>query len=292
MKEKVCIVTGANTGIGLETARALARQGATVILACRNQKKGETACADVKQTTGNNQVHLFQVDLGHMQSIRSFAADFKQRFSRLDVLVNNAGVFKPVREVTPDGFETTFATNHLGYFLLTHDVLDVLGNTPGARIINVSSDAHRAAQIDFEDLHLEKGYSGYKSYARSKLANILFSTELSKRLQAQYPASAGPTVNSLHPGVVATNIAGDMSHFFGFFFKIFSPFFLSPARGAKTSIYLATSSEVEGVTGKYFEKCAAQVPASSATDPVTAKRLYEISAKLTGVKGISDNQPS
>ena len=163
MKDKVCIVTGANAGIGLETARELASRGATVILACRNQQKGEVALADIRQTTGNEDLHLFLVQLDQQESIRAFAAAFTLQFSRLDVLVNNAGVLKSKREVTVDGYEATFATNHLAYFLLTHLLLDVLQQTPGARVVNVSSDAHRSARLNFNDLQLERGYAGYPS---------------------------------------------------------------------------------------------------------------------------------
>ncbi|MFK7845456.1 MAG: SDR family oxidoreductase [Rhodothermales bacterium] len=287
MKGKVCIVTGANSGIGLETARGLAQAGATVVLACRNEQKGQEARADITSTTGNPNIHLMLVNLDEMASIRAFASAFKKDFNRLDVLVNNAGVIIPRRKTTVDGFEATFAVNHLAYFLLTHLLLDVLKATPKARIVNVSSDAHRAAKIDFADLQAENGYAGYKIYARSKLANILFTSELARQLTGQ-----SPTVNSLHPGVVATNFAKGESSFFTFFFRLFSPFFLSSTKGAQTSLYLATSPEVEGVTGKYFDRSAEKKPSAAASDQETAKRLYEISAKLTGVAITTDTETS
>ncbi len=292
MKEKVCIVTGANSGIGLETARALALQQAEVVMVCRNQQKGETAQIDIQQTTQNPRVHLFIADLELQSSIQAFARTFTEQFGRLDVLVNNAGVFIPKREVTAEGIEKTFAINHLGYFLLTHLLLDRLLQTPASRVVNVSSDAHRGGgALELQNLQLESGYTGYKAYARSKLANIYFTTEMARRLAEVYPDSA-PTVNCLHPGVVSTNITTGKKSFFAFFFKILSPFFLSATRGAETSIYLATSPEAAHITGKYFEKRNVSSTSPEARDAVTAKRLYEISAKLTGIQGITDRLQS
>ncbi len=292
MKDSVCIVTGANSGIGLETARALARQGAEVVMVCRNHQKGEAAKADIQETTQNPDVHLFIADLELQSSIRAFARAFKEQFDRLDVLVNNAGVFIPRREITPDGIEKTFAINHLGYFLLTHLLLEPLLQTPASRVVNVSSDAHRGGgAIDFQNLQLERDYTGYKAYARSKLANIHFTTELARRLEAAYPETT-PTVNCLHPGVVSTNITTGKSGFFAFFFKIFSPFFLNAARGAETSIFLATSPDVADTTGKYFQKCKVHTPSLEARDETSAKRLYDVSAKLTGITGITDTPQS
>ncbi|MEM8487131.1 MAG: SDR family oxidoreductase [Bacteroidota bacterium] len=287
MTGKICIVTGANSGIGLETARSLATRGATVVLACRNKQKGEAALASLRSATNNNALHLMLVDLADMDSIRKMAAAFKQRFQQLDLLVNNAGAFMPARQTSVDGYELTFATNHLAYFLLTHLLLDLLIATPESRVVNVSSDAHRGGAVHFDDLQLKKGYGGYKAYAQSKLANILFSNELARRLD-----TANPTVNSLHPGVVATNFGSGKSGFFSFFFRIFSPFFLSPKAGAQTSIYLATSPEVMGVTGKYFDRSKPRTPSAAARDADAAKRLYEITAQLTGVIPIDDIQTS
>lgn len=287
MTGKICIVTGANSGIGLETARSLAARGATVVLACRNQQKGEAALATLREATNNSALHLMLVDLADMASIRKMAAAFKQQFQQLDLLVNNAGALMPSRETSVDGYELTFATNHLAYFLLTHLLLDLLIATPASRVVNVSSDAHRGGAIHFDDLQLEKSYGGYKAYAQSKLANILFSNELARRL-----GTTTPTVNSLHPGVVATNFGTGKTGFFSFFFRMFSPFFLSPKAGAQTSIYLATSPEVAGVTGKYFDRRKPRTPSAAARDKAAAKRLYDITAQLTGVIPINDTQPS
>ncbi len=287
MNGKICIVTGANSGIGLETVRGLASRGATVVLACRNQAKGEAAVESLKASTGNENLHLMLVDLASLASIREMANAFKQKFERLDLLVNNAGALMPRREVSVDGHELTFATNHLAYFLLTHLLLDVLIATPDSRVVNVSSDAHRSARIDFDDLNMETGYGGYKAYAQSKLANILFSNELARRLD-----TANPTVNSLHPGVVATNFGSGKPGIFSLFFRLFSPFFLSPASGARTSLYLATSPDVAGVTGKYFDRSKPRTPSAAARDTATATRLYNISAKLTDITPVDDKQPS
>ena len=287
MEGKICIVTGANSGIGLETSRALAESGATVVMVCRNPQKGEAALKDIKQSTGNKNLHLYVVDLESQQEIRAFAEAVHQEFSKVDVLVNNAGAFIPNRYETVDGYESTFATNHLAYFLLTHLLLDLLTAAGNARIVNVSSGAHTGGALDFNDLQLKKGYSGYKAYANSKLANILFTKALAKRLDA-----SRITVNVLHPGVVATNIGNRGRSVFSIFFNLLKPFFMSSARGAKTSVYLATSPEVEGVTGKYFERCKEITPSAAAQDVALAQRLYEMSASMTGVDALSDTLES
>lgn len=292
LQSKVCIVTGANSGIGLETARALAQRQATVVMLCRNRKKGEAAQRELQQSTGNTRIHLFIADLSSQQAIRSFAASFRQQFDQLDVLVNNAGVFMPKREETEDGIEKTFAVNHLAYFLLTHLLLDFLLETAGARVVNVSSDAHRGGgALDLDDLELKQGYTGYKAYARSKLANIHFTTELARRLNAAHPDKQ-PTANCLHPGVVATNITTGKTGLFAFGFNLFKAFFMDATKGAQTSIYLATDPAVSDVTGKYFEKGKPVAPSREAQDQAAAKRLYDISAKLTGLEGITDRVPS
>lgn len=285
MKEKVCIVTGANSGIGLETARGLAQRGATVILACRNKQKGEVALADIKQSTGNGNIHLFLVNLDQQSSIRTFAKAFLHQFSRLDVLVNNAGIFASKRKVTPDGLESTFAVNHIAYFLLTHLLLDCLKQTPNSRVVNVSSNAHHSGQLNFSDLQSAKSFTGYKVYAASKLANILFTTELTRRLKDEQGKTINPTVNSLHPGVVATNIVKDKKDFslWAFFFNLFSPFFLTSTKGAQTSLYLATSSEVAGVSGKYFDKSKEAKVSKHAANEEDARRLFDLSLEYTGL---------
>lgn len=278
MKNKVCIVTGANAGIGLETTRALAKQGATVVMVCRSQERGDKALADIRKDTGNENVHLFITDLSSQQQIRGLASEFLKRFDRLDVLVNNAGVFLPSHQLTEDGFEATFAINHLAYFLLTHLLLDILKQTPESRIVNVSSNAHLSASINFDALEKVNSYNGYVAYGQSKLANVLFTYELARQLEG-----TGITCNALHPGVVATNIANHGTSFFTVFFKLFSPFFKSPESGAATSVYLATSPEVATVTGKYFADSKEKGSSTISHDVAAAKRLWDISTRLTGL---------
>lgn len=278
MKGKICIVTGANSGIGLETARGLAASAATVVMLCRSAERGAAAQRQIRQSTGNDEVHLILADLSSLQAIRGAADAFLWRFDRLDVLVNNAGVYRSRRTETVDGYESTFAINHLAYFLLTHLLLDRLKTSAPARIVNVSSNAHRMGRLNFDDLQSTERYAGYSAYARSKLANVLFTNELARRLEG-----AGVTANSLTPGPVSTNIAGQDGGTFKFFFDLFRPFFLEPARGAATSLYLATSPDVATTSGKYFVKCAVSRPSAAALDPESARRLWEISEKLTGI---------
>jgi len=263
MAGKVCLVTGANQGIGKETAAALAGMGATVVMTSRDRAKGEAALAEVRSRSGGS-AELMLVDFGSFASIRQFAADFKSRYERLHVLVNNAGAIITTRGETADGFETTFGVNHLGYFLLTNLLLDTIRSSAPARIVNVSSRAHLRSEMDFGDLNSTKGrYSAMTAYARSKLANVLFTYELARRLEG-----TGVTANCLHPGVVRTGFGKNNSGFAKLIFQTFQvvarPWLLSPAKGAATSIYLASSPEVEGVTGKYFADCR-ETPSSPAS---------------------------
>lgn len=248
MNGKVCMVTGANSGIGKETALGLAELGATVVMVCRNPSRGEATMVEIKEKTGNDLVDLMIADLSSQQSIRQLAANFKKKYP-LHVLINNAGVFLTKRSLIVDGIETTFAVNHLAYILLTNLLLDALkANTP-ARVINFSSETHRGATINFDNLQGEKKYSVLKVYGQSKLANILFSYELTKRLK-----ETGVTVNHLHPGFIRTELGHNKenSRIFRVGMKLTQLFGASPKKGAQTSIYLATSPEVEDVTGKYF----------------------------------------
>jgi NAD(P)-dependent dehydrogenase (short-subunit alcohol dehydrogenase family) len=279
MKGKTCVVTGANAGIGRETVRALARMGASVGLVCRNRAKGEEALAAIRAETGSEALRLFVADLSSQAEVRRVAAELREAYPRLDVLVNNAGAIHSTRTTTADGLETTFATNHLGYFLLTHELLDVLRRSAPARVVNVASDAHRfVSGMDFDDLQSEKGYEAMDAYAQSKLANILFSAELARRLQG-----SGVTSNALHPGVVATNFGKNTTGLFAFFVKLGQPFMRSSEKGAATSVYLATSPEVEGVSGKYFANCKEKRPSAAARDEAAQRRLWEISERLVGL---------
>jgi NAD(P)-dependent dehydrogenase (short-subunit alcohol dehydrogenase family) len=278
MNNRICMVTGATSGIGLVTARALAQRGATVIVAGRDPEKGAATVARIQQETGNRAVELMLADLSVQDQVRQMAREFQQRHSRLDVLVNNAGAFFWRRRLSADGIEMTFAVNHLSVFLLTNLLLDTLKASAPARIVNVSSTSHRSAHIDFDDLEGRHQYRGMAAYGRSKLVLLLFTYELARRLQGTQV-----TVNALHPGFVATRIGQNN----GWPFKLASPLLKliarSPEEGAQTSIYLATSPEVEGVSGQYFVDARAVPSAPTSYDKTAAQRLWEISAAMTGL---------
>ncbi|HEX3332957.1 MAG TPA: SDR family oxidoreductase [Acidimicrobiales bacterium] len=283
MQGKTVVVTGGNSGIGLETAAALAATGARVLVTARNADKGRAAGADIVQRSGGQaQVQLVVFDLADLSSVRRGAAEILEQAPRIDVLVNNAGLVLTERRETVDGYEATFGINHLGPFLLTNLLLDRLRESAPARIVNVASTAHAAARkgIPFDDLQSTRRYRGMRVYGQSKLANILFTLELSSRL-----AGTGVTANSLHPGTVRTGYGadGDARGFLAFGIKIAGPFFLSPAKGARTSIYLASSPEVEGVSGQYFVKCKPREPRRPARDPEAARRLWQVSEELVGL---------
>ena len=278
MRGKACMVTGANAGIGRATALGLARTGATVVMVCRNTDRGQEALAWVQQESGNSSVRLLLADLSSQASIHRLATDFKALYPALHVLINNAGIIPRRRILTEDGLETQFAVNHLAYFLLTALLLDVLKAGAPARIINVSSQLHGRAPLDFDDLQSERSYNRVLVYARTKLANVLHSYELARMLEG-----TGVTANCLHPGVVATNLLADatgLPRAIRFAVRVVRA---SPEAGARTSLYLATSTEVEGVTGKYFARQRA-VPSSKASyDQPAARRLWRISEELTGL---------
>jgi NAD(P)-dependent dehydrogenase (short-subunit alcohol dehydrogenase family) len=275
MTGRVCVVTGANRGIGRATAEGLARLGANVILVCRSQEDGETASREIGARYSVIP-DVVTADLSSQASIRRAAADLQVRYPRLYVLINNAGVIPRRREVTVDGLEMQLAVNHLAYFLLTKLLLPQLRAGAPSRIINVSSGAHTHAGMDFEDLQAERGYDPKQVYSRSKLANVLFTYELARRLQG-----TGVTANCLNPGIVATGMLADyMGAAPGA--GIASTFGATPEEGAETSIYLASSDEVEGVTGKYFERKQARRSSRESYDEAPARRLWELSERLTG----------
>jgi NAD(P)-dependent dehydrogenase (short-subunit alcohol dehydrogenase family) len=279
MNEKVCLITGATSGIGEVTARVLAEMGATVVVAARNRRKAERTVAEIRERAGHDRVDYLLADFASQVEIRRLAADFREQYERLDVLVNNAGAVSLLRQETEEGIEITFAVNHLGYFLLTNLLLDVLKESSPARIINVSSAAHHSARLDFDNLQLQHGYGGMKAYGLSKLANILFTIELARRLEG-----SGVTANSVHPGWVATNIGANNIPWVGGLLKgIINLTADSPEKGAKTNIYLAASAEAEGISGKYFVNCKAARPSAAARDEEAARRLWEMSAELVGI---------
>ncbi len=272
---RVCVVTGANRGIGRATAEGLARRGARVILVCRSKENGDT----VSQEIGAKSSVIPDVvtaDLSSQASIRRAAAELHGRYPTLHVLINNAGVIPRRREVTVDGLEMQLAVNHLAYFLLTHLLLPQLKAGAPSRIINVSSGAHTHAGMDFDDLQAERDYDPKQVYSRSKLANVLFTYELARRLRG-----TGITANCLNPGVVATGMLADyMGVAPGA--GTASTFGAKPEEGAETSIYLASSVEVETVTGKYFEHRQARRSSRESYDEAPARRLWELSERMTG----------
>ena len=276
----VAIVTGANSGMGKATSIELAKTGAVVVMVCRSKERGASAVDEVSAASGNNFVELMLCDLGSLISIERFCLEFKEKHQRLDVLVNNAGVVLPGRHETADGYELQFGVNHLGHFLLTNRLLDLLVTSAPARIINVSSGAHKAGRIHFDDVNLRKNYAVWRAYAQSKLANVLFTYELAERLRG-----TGVTVNCLHPGAVATIIGVNRDTGFGTLItRMLKPFFQTSEQGAGTAVYLATSPEVEGVTAKYFYR-KRPVPSSKASyDKALGKRLWELSEVMTGMK--------
>jgi NAD(P)-dependent dehydrogenase (short-subunit alcohol dehydrogenase family) len=274
MTGKICVVTGANSGIGKETTLALAKLGATVVMVCRDQERGEKAQLEIKQKGGGDKVELTICDLSSQNSIRQFAADFKQRHDRLDVLVNNAGVLLRERSLTEDGIESTFAINHLGYFLLTNLLLDVLKRSAPSRIVNVASTAHKYGKIEIGGWVTGRDYSAFGAYANSKLANVLFTYELARRLEG-----AGVTANCLHPGTVATNLFRGLPRFLQALIRLVT---IGAARGARTTTYLASSLEVAGVSGKYFARRRQEKSSEASYDVDAARRLWQVSEELTG----------
>jgi NAD(P)-dependent dehydrogenase (short-subunit alcohol dehydrogenase family) len=280
MQRKVCMVTGANSGIGKATALGLAHMSATVVMVCRDRARGEAAQSEIKAKSGNNAVDLLLADLSSQQSIHQLVENFKQHYIQLHVLINNAGVFMLNRRATADGLETTFAVNYLAPFLLTNLMLDVLKAGAPARIVNISSGAHEAGYIKMDDLQAEKHYRSMRAYGQSKLALVLFTYELARRLKG-----TGVTANCLHPGFVATNIGqgglGPIGRTVAKF--ILALLGISPEEGAKTSIYLASSPDVEDVTGKYFVKGIPMETASISYDESLQRQLWEESAKLVNL---------
>lgn len=273
------LITGGNAGIGKATAIALAKKGHTIILACRNEVKAQEAVAAIKATTKNEAIHALSCDLASFDSIKKCAAAYRQQFGQLDILINNAGLITDKLQFTKEGFELQIGVNHLGHFLLTNQLIDLLEKSTEPRIINVSSAAHYRAKMNFNTFKGELGaekYKGMAAYGQSKLANILFTKELARR----YPKISS---HSLHPGVVSTEIAkkNENKKLWGVAWRIFSPFMLNTENGAKTSIYLATSPEALKINGKYFEKQKEKAPSSVAKDPKLAQELWERSTILT-----------
>jgi NAD(P)-dependent dehydrogenase (short-subunit alcohol dehydrogenase family) len=276
VSKKIAIVTGGNSGMGKATVAALADQGYTVILLCRNEKRGETALQELKSNDENRDIRLMQCDLGSMADIRRFAEGYVQIFAKVDVLVNNAGVISLDRRETQDNLEEQFGVNHIGHFLLTLLLLPCMNS--GSRIVVVASGAHKVGKIHFDDYNLKKGFHVVKAYGQSKLANILFARELAERVK-----HLGITVNCCHPGAVATSMGVDRDTGFGkSITRLLKPIFLTPEEGAKTAIYLATSNDVIKVTGKYFYRCQIAKTSKLAKSRKLAKELFALSESITG----------
>ena len=286
MGGRTCLITGANQGIGKDTALALAAMGATVIITARDAAKGGAALADIQKRSGSESVSLMTVDFASFASIRQFADAFKRTHAQLHVLVNNAGGYNATRTLTKDGFETTFGVNHLGYFLTTKLLLDTIKASAPARIVSVSSSAHVGGRIHFDDLQGERSFAGFGAYGQSKLANVLFAYELARRLEG-----APVTSNCLHPGVVMTGFGHNNGGLIGSLFDVFhalgSPFLLTPEKGARTSVYLASSPEVEGVTGKYFADSREKQSNTISHDQEVARRLWEISEEMVAAGALA-----
>jgi NAD(P)-dependent dehydrogenase (short-subunit alcohol dehydrogenase family) len=275
MQGKICLITGGTNGIGKSTAQKLARMGATVVIVGRNAQKTAQVVEEIRTISGNKNVDSLLADLSSQQEVRNLADEFKSRYSQLHVLLNNAGGVFMQRQLSVDGIEMTFAFNHLAYFLLTHLLLDTLKASTPARIINVSSDAHSSGKIEFDNLQGERNYSS-RAYGNSKLANILFTNELARRLEG-----TGVTVNALHPGFVATGFGKNNPGLLMKIIRAAVPLIArSPEKGAETSVYLATSISVEGMTGKYFYNSQAIPAAAQATDRTVAKKLWDVSTEM------------
>ena len=282
LRGKTIVLTGATHGIGRATAAGLADAGADMVLACRDTDAAEHAAEELASSTGNSSIVVVHLDLSSLTSVRAAAEEIRGLRSRIDVLINNAGTFSMKRRLTVDGFEMTMGVNHLGHFLLTHELMPLLKGSTEGRIVNLASDAHLHGKIDFDDFFMERRYAGFRAYAASRLATVLFTQELAERLRSQASAVA---VNSVHPGHVATNIWNLwptrklVSHVLQ---RVMSRFLLSPEEGAATSLYLAGSRDVTGVSGRYFADCREAESNPLCEDAALRTRLWDLSATLTG----------
>ncbi len=280
MTNKVCFITGANSGVGKATAWALAKQGFALGLVCRNAQKGKQTEKELIQDYPDLRVQSFEADLSSQAQVRRLSQEILARHAHIDVLINNAGFMGyPERRLTEDGIESTLAVNHLAPFLLTNLLLPALKAAPQGRIINVSSVTHKYVKMDWDNFQAEKNYQPLKVYAHTKLMNILFTRELAERT-----ADSSLTVNALHPGTVATGIAKTYSSTFQWMYWLGRPFMLSARQGAETSIYLASSPEVAQISGQYFVKCKAQPVSSEAKNSAHQKKLWEVSSHLCGLE--------
>jgi NAD(P)-dependent dehydrogenase (short-subunit alcohol dehydrogenase family) len=278
MFRRVVVITGATSGIGLVAAEKLARMGARLVIVARDPIRGEAALQGLRAAAPNVAHGLYYADLSRIQEMKRVAGEIATAESRIDVLINNAGALFNTRHVTTDGLEMTFATNHMSYFVLTLGLAERLRATPGARVVNTSSDAHRGARLDFDDLQSAKRYRGFPVYGRSKLCNILFTRELATRW-----SGTGVTANCLHPGFVSTRFGDESGGVFGHIIRAAKLFAISPEKGAETIIYLASSEAVTKISGAYFYRGRLTEPTNEAQDEEAARRLWEESARLAGL---------
>jgi NAD(P)-dependent dehydrogenase (short-subunit alcohol dehydrogenase family) len=274
---KVCMITGANSGIGKATAIGLAKLGARLILVCRDQNRAEEAITEIKEKTGNNSIDLILADLSSQKEIHNLVKEFKNRYDKLHVLINNAGVNLYKHTLTEDGIETTFAVNYLAHFMLCNLLYNTLKNSAPARIVNVTSSV-QAKSIDFDDLNGHNHYRQLKAYAQSKLAVVLFTYEFARKIKG-----SGVSVNCIHPGFVKTNMVRKYRPFVKYFYHLVGLFLLTPKRGAKTSIYVASSPEIDGVSGKYFKRRKEAKSVKISYDMNVAKQLWDASVKLANI---------
>jgi retinol dehydrogenase-14 len=279
MGGKTVLITGGTSGIGKATAVALAAMGANVVVVGRNPERGEAAVDEIKAQSHSESVEMMLADLSVQAEVRRLAEEFLRRHDRLDVLANNAGLVQSKRTETPDGIETTLAINHLAPFLLTNLLIERLEQSAPSRVITVSSEAQRLGNMDFENMQSRRKYRGFPVYGMTKLANIMFTYELAERLDG-----TGVSANCLHPGSVGTNFGQNNRGAMVLFFRTFKPFMRSPEQGADTLIWLSSSSEVDGVSGKYFSDRKEIEAKKVAYDPAARRRLWEISEDLTGLK--------
>ena len=282
VRDKLCIVSGATNGIGKQTALALASQGARVVVVARSRAKGDATVSQISEATSDGKVELLLCDFASQRSIRAAAEEVLARFPAIHVLVNNAGVMNLRREVTEDGLEATFAVNHLGYFLFTTLLTDRIIASAPARIVSVASDAHKFGAVDFDDLQSEKRFGAMRVYGQSKGCNLLFNVELAKRLEG-----TGVTANAVHPGAVSTGLGANSGPLMAMIQKVAMVFMKSSAAGADTSVYLAASPEVEGVSGGYFFKRKPRTSTAQTRDPALAKRLWTLSEALVADSAVN-----
>lgn len=278
MRDKVVVITGATSGIGAVAADHLAQKGARIVFVARDRDRGEKLRRHLRAVAAHAEHTPYYADLTRLSDMQRVAEQIAAAEAHVDVLINNAGALFTHRKVTEDGLERTFALNHMSYFVITNLLLERLKATPGARIVSTASDAHKGARLNFDDLQSARSYSGFAVYSRSKLMNILFTRELARRL-----AGTGVTANCLHPGFVASRFGDESGGLMSLAVRVAKLFAITPEQGAETIVYLASSPEVEGKSGGYYYKCRPDTPSRAAQNDMDAHRLWEISAKLSGV---------